>query len=221
MVNVRHELVAGKAKIQQAIGAAEQGTSGEVVVVASQRAGEYGREDAIFSFMVALAVLTGVWLALQGIDQGSWETLHVRIPLAYVLLSLIGGYTLGQFLAWRFPKIATVFVSKQALQRRAEIAAAFAFQKYRVSKTERNTGVLIFIADVEQTVVVIGDDLVADRIGSKQWEAIRDAILAGIRAGDPVKGVVGGLELTGNLLREHLSADPEDVNERSDRLYFC
>lgn len=221
MVKVRRRLVAGKAEIEEAIASAEQGTSGEVVVVACKRAGEYGREDALFAFLVSLAVLSTAWLTFQRVGSGAgWDSSpQIKFHLGYVLLSLALGFALGQALAWRFPRIATAFVSKRRLRLRAEAAAAFAFQRYRVSKTQRNTGVLIFIADVEQTVTVIGDDLVADRIGSKQWEAIRDAILAGIRAGDPVKGVVAGLELTGNLLREHLPGDGDNANERPDRFF--
>lgn len=222
MVKVRRALAAAQDQIESAIGRAEQGTSGELVVVVSKRAGEYGRQESVFAFVIALLALTGFWIGFQRVVVVQpWDASpKIIFGLGWVLLTLVAGYALGQAIAWRFPRIASAMVSKRTLRRQAEEAAAYCFKRYRVSVTDHCTGVLIFIAEVEQTVVVIGDNQVAASITKNQWEDIRDAVLSGIRESDPALGLINGIELAGELLRKHLPSDSDVHNERPNRLYF-
>ncbi len=221
MVKVRRKLVAARAEIEEAIGKAEKGTSAELVVVVCKRAGLYGRQESIFAFMASLITLTIAWLILQKVENQPWgASPAVSFGLGWVLLTLVLSFCFAQVLTWRFPKIASAFVSKAKLRAKAEQAAAFSFNHYRVSKTEQSTGVLIFIAEVEQTVVVLGDNQVANVITKNQWEDIRDAILDGVKSEHPVEGLCNGIRLAGDLLRANLPAGSEEYNERPNRIYF-
>lgn len=222
MVKVRRKLIAAREEIEKAIGQAEIGTSGELVVVVCKRAGQYGRQESVFAFVLAILTLIGSWIAFQGVvlSQPWGGSPAIRFGLGWVILSLVVGFLIGQLLAWRFPRIASAFVSKKALCQQAEEVAAYCFNHYRVSVTEEGTGVLIFIAEVEQTVVVRGDNLVANAITHNQWEDIRDAVLAGIRSNDPVEGLTSAIRLAGDLLRANLPSGSNEPDERPNRIYF-
>ena len=80
---------------------------------------------------------------------------------------------------------------------------------------------MIFLAEMEQTVVVMGDDFICENITSHEWEEIRDAILDGIRTRKPVEGLIRGVELAGGLLRKTCPDGGETPeNELPDKLYF-
>ena len=224
MVKVSQELKKRSAEIEAAIQRAEVGSCGEVIVVVSRMAGIYSWQEAVISFLVSLGCLSLAWWRWQGIEPTSpapWDTGPVIVfHRGYVLLTLVLGFLLGQVLVRAFPRILCMFASKRSMRRHAERAAALSFRRYRVSETARNTGVMLFIAEMEQTVVVMGDDHISEHITTHQWEAIRDAILDGIRERRPVEGLVSALELTGDLLRTHCPQQDEAIDELPSKLYF-
>jgi putative membrane protein len=222
MVGIQRKLESAKPEIERAIREAEQGTSGEIVVVASRVAGIYSWQEAVISFLCSLIVLSLAWRQWQGIVDGSrWDTGPVvRFHLGWVILTLVLGFLLGQLLVRAFPKIVSAFASRSSLRRHAERSAALAFRRYRISETRRDTGVMIFIAEMEQTVVVLGDDKISDCITQNDWEGIRDEILDGIKQRRPVEGLVAAIQKTGALLSHHVPCEGPIENELPDKLYF-
>lgn len=222
MVSLRKKLEASKPEIEAAIRKAEEGTTGEIVVVVSKVAGFYGWQDGVISFLTSIGVLSLAWWKWQGVGPGGqWDTGPVvRYGLPWVILALLVGFLLGQLLIKIFPKIRSAFASRASLKRHAERAAALAFRRYRISETRRDTGVMVFLAEMEQTVVVLGDDKISDCINQHEWEAIRDSILDGIREKRPVEGLIEAIGKAGELLRTHVPCDGAVENELSDRIYF-
>jgi putative membrane protein len=222
MVGIRRKLEAAKPAIEAAIRDAESGTSGEIVVVVCRIAGYYGWHQAIICFLTSIGVLSIAWNLFQGVGTSSgWDTGPiVKLHLGWVILALVVGFLIGQVLVRLFPKMVAIFASKSSMRRHAERAAALAFRRYRVSETRRDTGVMIFLAEMEQTVVVLGDDKISDCITQHDWEDIRDAILGGIKKRQPVEGLINAVELTGNLLRKHVPSEGPIENELADKLYF-
>jgi len=224
MVGLRKRLEGASPEIEAAIRNAEQGSSGEIVVVVSRVAGFYSWHEAVISFLTAIGFMSLAWQQWQGVDlgpPGGWDTGPVvRFHLGYVILTLVAGFLLGQLVVLLFPKVVGVFASKKSMRRHAERAAALAYRRYRVSETRCNTGVMIFLAEMEQTVVVLGDDHISENITSHEWEAIRDKILEGVKSKKPVEGMIAAIELAGELLRKHCPSTQDRENELPDKLYF-
>lgn len=224
MVRVSRELKARAPEIEAAIRNAEDGSCGELIVVVARMAGIYSWQEAVLSFLVSLGGLSLAWWKWQGVAlsaPGPWDSGPViTFNLGFVLLTLVFGFLLGQVLVRAFPRVLCMFASKRSMRRHAERAAALSFRRYRVSETSRNTGVMIFIAEMEQTVVVMGDDHISEHITMNQWEEIRDAILDGIRDKRPVEGLMSAIDLTGNLLRKHCPQQDGSGDELPNRLYF-
>jgi uncharacterized membrane protein len=135
-------------------------------------------------------------------------------------LTLIVGFLIGQGIVRLLPKMVGFFSSRSSMRRHAERAAALAFRRYRISETRRDTGVMIFLAEMEQTVVVMGDDKISDCITQHDWEEIRDAILGGIKRKQPVEGMIDAIQRAGVLLRKHVPSEEPIENELADKLYF-
>lgn len=222
MVKVHRLLRQNKAKLEEAVRRAEVGHDGEIVVVICKRAGNYGRQESIFAFLISILTLSIAWLSLQKVVPSSpWDTgPSVYFSLLYVVITLVIGFVLGQLLIGRFPKLVKPFVGRRNLRKYAENEAAVCFWRYRVSKTERRTGVLLFVAELERTVAVLGDEAIQDSVSDAEWELIRDCILEGIRGRDPVGGVLSGIEQAGNLLRTRIPSGSSNPNELSNAVYF-
>ena len=222
MVGLNRKLEAAKPAIEAAIHNAEDGTSGEIVVVVCRVAGNYGWHQGVISFLTSLGALTIAWQLWQGVGTSSrWDTGPiVRFHLGWVLLALVLGFLFGQIVVRLLPKVVAIFASKSSMRRHAERAAALAFRRYRISETRRDTGVMIFLAEMEQTVVVMGDDKISDCITQHDWEEIRDTILGGIRAKKPVEGLMDAIGKSGELLRKHVPCDEPIENELPNKLYF-
>lgn len=214
MVKVHRTLIEAKAEIDQAIKDAEHGTSGELVVVVTRQAGDYGRAEACFAFVVSLAFFVLSWVLGQRILPEEWTSFPtLRLPLWACLLILVGGFVAGLVLARLVPSIGIALTPKRVADAEAEAGAAVAFRRLNVSNTKADTGVLIYVAERERRVIVLGDRAIASQVPDAAWEGIRDAVIDGIRAGDPAKGVLEGIRLAGDLLRTHCPCDPSSDSD--------
>jgi|GEM_PF-5260589 len=222
MVKVHKQFAAGKAEIDAAIAAAEKGTTGELVVVATPRAGSYAHAESAFAFAVSLVAFAATWILGQKITYAEWTSMPgIFIGVWASCLVLIAGYVVGQIILKLFPRIGPLLTSKRHIAEEVERAAAYAFRKFHVEQTKGATGVLIFVAELERTVVVMGDATIAREVKTEEWEAARDAILAGIKQGQPIEGLKNGIGKAGDLLRTHCPCrEDEDSDELTSEMHL-
>lgn len=188
-------------RIEAAVAAAEQATSGEIVVAVVGPCDEYG--SAGWRLGVLLAGLVYFGLAFAG------PPLPHAAYLAAQVAALLAGH-----LACRVPALRRVFISQRMLDDAARRRAVRAFAEHGLHRTQGATGILILVAPFEHEVVVLADRGVNRRLDpDKSWEEVVELVLSGIRVGDGASGIVAGVERCGEILSHPLPPQDEPRDE--------
>ena len=93
-----------------------------------------------------------------------------------------------------------------------------AFQIHRVGGTQVATGVIIFISSFERMVFVMGDADIRKHFKNEDFVEVKNAIIDGFRINQFGDGLVEGIRLCGQKLRQHYPLKPSDENELSNDL---
>ena len=207
--------------IESAVGEAESKTSGEIVPVIATQSGRYDRAEDLCGFSLALVLLGVAWYFFQDVRplRGDWThgtSLAINLPV--IMGILIAGFLLGTVIATRFPVLRHPFISNQEMKEEVEKAAAEAFQKFRLRRTQSATGVLIYISLYERMVRVMGDDAINDKLDQKDWDDVCRIIQEGFKEKQVAKNFKIAILKCGSLLETHFAIQPGDKNELSNEL---
>jgi putative membrane protein len=103
------------------------------------------------------------------------------------------------------------------MDHRVRQMARSVFLEKEVFRTQRRTGILLFVSLFERRVAVIGDSGIHSRVAPAEWDAIAAAVAAGIRAGHPGPAIAAAVDACGRLMERHgLVGEPGDRNELPD-----
>jgi putative membrane protein len=201
-------------RIAEAVHDAEDGTSGEVMVVIASASEDY--PEASWRLAFALAGL--VMLADLGYRHYATFWLSWNADAVW-LTSLIAG-ALG-FLAGSWPPLRRALVGRSRMSRLVRRAAEAAFTRERVFETRDRTGILVFLSLQEHQVVVLPDTGIATKAPEAAWSVVVENIVLGMKAGRPTDALVGAVASCGDILRAAgFTARPDDRNESPDRARF-
>ena len=211
-----------KRRIREAVSEAEAHTSAEIVPVLTESSGRYDRAEDLAGCVLSIGLLSLCWLKFQDVlMDGSWQTQRapsLQLGLPEILLILILGFVGGSFLASRVWWIRRLFCSKMEMESCLRERAIQAFQIHRVGRTQGATGVIIFISSFERMVFVMGDADISKRFKNEDFEEVKNAIIDGFRINQFGDGLVEGIRLCGQKLRQHYPLKPSDENELSNDL---
>ncbi|MDP5169032.1 MAG: hypothetical protein NWR72_02215 [Bacteroidia bacterium] len=200
-------------RIEAAVKASEKGTSGEIVPVFVEQAGEYPEAAPRSAFM-------GMCLALAGFLL--WDLLipswNVESPLLITLILLSGAlllWTVSRFTpAWRRWMIGKEALSQQALAKSDQW-----FLREEVFKTRHRTGIMIFVAKFEHQVIVKADKGISKLVEQDEWEHIVKDLVGAIRSKSYTDGIVKAINDCSTLLQQKgIEALPDDTDELSNSL---
>ena len=202
---------AARARIVEAVRAAERGTAGEIVtsVASASDAYEeaYWRASAFFALMVVL----GGFLRYQ--LTPSWAPIGTDVALT----AIASAGLFGALLVAVLPSAKRAFAGAGLLDRRVRQAADAAFRTERVGGTRDGTGILIFVSLAERRVVVLPDRGIAGRAPEGSWDGAVAQIVEGMKKGRPADGLIAAVELCGQVLHEAgIEARADDANELPD-----
>ena len=197
-----------RSRVEAAIREAEAQTAAEIVPVVAAASSRYQRaEDVMGLWCGFLAyLLLGILSPEHLIDF--WEGL--------IVLGLAVG--LGAFLAHSIPALKRGLAGRAEQEEQVMDAALRSFRSFGVGDTAGRTGVLIFLSLFEHRVVVIGDSSLADRLSPADYASIRDSLLAEVRKGDAVAGLVAGIRAAGSHLARVLPRPEGDRDEIANTL---
>jgi len=215
-------------RIAQAVGKAEQGTSGEILCVLQHKVSDY-REvplawaagaSLIIPFALAMFGLAP-WLTSE--DGGNWVATNA-VSLSSALNTAIFGYALLQMGIFVVVAVALatirplkLLLTPKGLKRRRVHRAALHHLKAAHQICDHGI-VVIFASDQERMVTVVADEALHLKAGDAAWDGAVAAALSGIKAGDPTAGFVAAVELCGGYLTEHFPATGPRRNGLSDGL---
>ncbi|AWN39511.1 hypothetical protein DK389_01870 [Methylobacterium durans] len=195
---------AARARIAEAIGAAERATAGEIVVMVSARTGYY-RSAILLAALVAALVLPWPLILLTG-----WSAASIALAQALVVLVVLVA-TLNKTVRLRL-------VPRRVTRARAREAAQRAFWERGLSRTRGRTGVLIHLALAEHHAEIVADEGILNAVGPDAWNAAITALLAALRRGEPEAGLIAAVQAVGAILAATCPPGSDDVDELPNRV---
>jgi len=179
-----------RARIIEAIRAAETTTSGEIYCVIARASSEYRGVPLAWAALIALIV------PLPLIYATYWPAtvIYVLQLLAFLLV----------WLGLSHPKVRFLIVPRRAKRERAHAEAVRQFIARGLQHTERRTGVLIFVSVAERYAEILADAGIDQKVGQEVWELAVRLLIAGIRDGKPAEGFVAAIEHCAAVLAQNI-----------------
>jgi putative membrane protein len=191
-------------RIAEAIRAAEQKTSGEIVCVLARSSSEYHSAPVLVG---ALLALLAPW-ALVFLTQWSIERILLAQLAIFVLATLICSVT----------PIGMVLVPRRIQRTRAHRAAMEQFHIRGLGRLQERAGILIFVSLAERYARIIADDHLAAKVPAGEWRSAVDALTAHMKDHRIAEGFVAAVERCGAVLSEH--APGAQSGKLPDRIYL-
>lgn len=98
--------------------------------------------------------------------------------------------------------------------------AAYLFGKLNMHRTEQRNGVLFYLAVKNRKFAVIGDKGINALVPENFWDDIKICLLNHFREDRFTEGLMEGIGMIGQKLREHFPYKTGDVNELPDEVTF-
>jgi uncharacterized membrane protein len=199
--------------IEQRIAAVEAATGVQVVAAVVPRADDYPESQwRAFALGASIAALATV-----AIDVGrpDWVTPGALLAQAVAILGVAALATLA---ARYVPACRRWFVQAQRAHAEVRQCAESMFLSRELFATPRRDAVLILVACMERRVVVVPDAGYRGRVSPREWQAVVDAMTAGLAAGDVPRAFAAGLDALQQLLVAKGFTRGDDVNRLADGL---
>ena len=220
------------ARINAAIGRAEESTSGEIVCVIKAKAMDYAETSLGWAIGVAMilplilftvGVMPHQWLALVLTRTEGWTatgvdgTFHIwEAIVAYALLQLILFVIVYALVAATPLK---VWLTPRAIKhRKAHEKALEQFYGRGLHLTREHTGVMIFCALEERFVEVVADEGIYAKADKALWNNTVQVLLKHIKTGDLTTGFEQAVDACGSALSFHFPPGEDNPNELPDVL---
>jgi putative membrane protein len=193
-----------KDRVAAAIAEAESQTAGEIYVVIA-----HGREE--FHYVPV------IWAALAALLL-PWP-LHLLTSLSTTTILILQAIVfVGAALIMSHPSINHRIVPNAIAAERTRRQAYEQFLAHGVHLTEARTGVLIYVAPIDQRVEIVADVGIHSKVGEAAWEELAQEITASARRGQLVDGMLNAIRKAGTLLAQHFPSSARNPNELSDRM---
>src|SRR5436309_6352122 len=180
---------ADKARVADAIKAAEAKTSGEIFCVIARHSSDYRLVPIAWAALIALLVpLPLVYLTF-------W-------PASVIYLIQLVAF-IAAALALSQPQIRFHLVPRRAKHERAHAEAMRQLLAQGLHRTENHTGDLNFASAAERYAEIVADAGINAKVTPQVWEAAIDALIAGVKQGRPADGFVAAIGRCGAVLAEH------------------
>jgi len=98
--------------------------------------------------------------------------------------------------------------------------AAKYFHQLDMHKTRLRNGVLIYVATVDRKFAIIGDAGINKVVPDNFWDDTKEQMLNQFKYGNLVEGIVTGLTIAGDKLKQYFPHQNDGSNEISDDVAF-
>ena len=98
--------------------------------------------------------------------------------------------------------------------------AAWLFKKLDMHKTKDRNGVLIYLSTKDRKFAIIGDIGINKVVPEGFWNAIIENMISHFTKGEFAEGIIDGIKLTGEQLKQFFPFQTDDTNELSDEISF-
>jgi putative membrane protein len=199
--------VEARKRVAEAVHRAEALSRGQIVPVVVEKSDPY--PETRYRGGLLLAALATIAVLALGLPLTLAE-----LPVVQLAAGLAGA------LLSRWDPIERRLAGRRAMDEAVRARALRAFHEHGLHRTAEGTGVLVFASLFERQAVVLGDHGIHARMGD-DWGRSVDALVAGMRRGDPPGGFLDAIALCGGRLAEHFPRDPgkpRPANELEDAI---
>jgi putative membrane protein len=193
-------------RISDAVRAAEEKSSGEIVCVLAQTSSD---ATALPVLIAAIAALALPWFLVAFTGMAVQRILSLQIASFLVLLLILC-----------LPRIRVALLPRKARRGIAYRAAMEQFTTRGISRKKDRCGILIFVSLAERYARIIADDGIAARVPQSEWQAAIDALVAHIREDRITDGFIAAINLCGDELARHFPRTEAKREELPDRIYL-
>jgi putative membrane protein len=217
------------ADIQAAIGAAEARTTGEIYCVVAEESADYHATPLAWAAGVALLapailLLAGVQVSAPDLGMfGGWTAEQVEnLGEATARAALVGTLVLQALLFVATLLLVAIRPIRRALtprgmkRDRVRQRAEELFLSKNLHATRERTGVLIYVSAAERMAELIADEGIHAKVGPAAWERAMVTLVAGVKRGEPARGLIDAIGQCADVLAEHFPPRPDNPNELTD-----
>jgi putative membrane protein len=194
-------------RVTEAVRAAEQLTSGEIVPLIASRSHDH--PTAAISASIALAIPLALLISSQ-IGSRHWlgsESVWLFLITALILHGLL--YPI----ALRTDLLKRPFLGHRRTEREVERAAVAAFYAEGLHQTAEANGILLYISVFEERVWILADRSINHLVEQTVWDEMVDELTRGIRSGNRCEAICATIHRIGEILRQHFPHHKKDINE--------
>ena len=87
-------------------------------------------------------------------------------------------------------------------------------------KTEKQNGVLVYIAVTDRKFAIVGDKGIDAVVPTDFWESTKDLMRTYLAQNQVVEGLEKGIEEVGKQLKQYFPYQSDDINELPDEISF-
>jgi len=98
--------------------------------------------------------------------------------------------------------------------------AAWIFRHIRMHETESRNGVLFYLAVRNKEFAIIGDGGINSKVPENFWDKSKNIVQKQFRTGKYAEGLIEGILMAGQQLKEHFPHRKDDKNELPDDISF-
>ncbi len=204
--------------VEQAVAAAEECTSAEIVCAVATESGRYDRAESLCGLVLGLIAM-GVVQGRAGFapaESGSWAAQGAAI--GWLALAVVAGFVAGSILASYWHGLRRLLVSEHEMEEEVAGAAARVFALERIGSTRGKAGVLLYVSLAERRVVVLADAAAMTLLGRQGLDELRDMAVTRLRDGRRADTFVDTIIAAAKRLAPALPPETGDANELANRL---
>jgi putative membrane protein len=194
-----------KERIRQAVTAAEEKTSGEIVPVVVSASARYTEIE-----LLGLVVGLGIGTLAAAVYAEPWG--HDFVYLWPMIGAAAG------FFACRIPWVKRRLLSQRRGNEAVLQRSLAAFTAEGLHQTRDHTGILIFVSLLEHEVEVLADKGINEKVPQGTWDEVVALLTTELKAGHACDGFCKAIERCGAILAEHFPRLADDKDELSNRL---
>jgi uncharacterized membrane protein len=98
--------------------------------------------------------------------------------------------------------------------------AAWIFEKMGMHATENRNGVLFYLAVKSKKFAIIGDGGINEKVPENFWDKTKNVLQENFRSDKYAEGLIEGILMAGQQLKEHFPHKKNDINELPDEISF-
>ncbi len=113
-----------------------------------------------------------------------------------------------------------VHIEDRCFRRDVLDCATKAFHRLMMHQTEARNGVLFYLSLRSRRFAIVGDEGIDKLVPEGFWDEVKDVLAARFSKGEFTEGLIAGILMAGEKLKEFFPYQEDDVNELPDDISF-